>query len=474
MPSAPDNLPLPQPRSSWYGSVPWLSAIVVVAVLVLLFSYWSRTRLPARVVIAAGPEDGRYAQLAEGIAEELQLRMGIPVDVRETQGSLENLQLLEAHEVHLGLYQPGTRLILEGNEQSDSGGEPAKFVSNLYSEFLLPIGAAEDKVGLLAEPDDVVWSCNHRLSGEYAAAKLLLDHLNINEADINVQSVRYVDLPGQVRGGHVNVGILCCGLSAPVLPTLLTSGAAKLLPIPAVEALARRHTSLKLETVPAGFYQTSPMVPAEDFQTVTLQAQLLANTDAPVRLVEVVTEIISDARFQRRNGLTELFAGGTSYATDRPEYEMHPGASHIYSPGLKPLLNPDFVEGTEGLRSFIVSLLAAAWLLHRWWNRRQIRSQEHRLDRYIRELLALERAQMEVDGEGGPEESKTLQELLDSVTILRQEALSEFTAHELNEDRAVDCFIEMCHALSDKINGKLTRHAILSTKSMPTSKLPNG
>ncbi|MFG0333572.1 MAG: hypothetical protein ACF8TS_09445, partial [Maioricimonas sp. JB049] len=27
----------------------------------------------------------------------------------------------------------------------------------------------------------------------------------------------------------------------------------------------------------------------------------------------------------------------------------------------------------------------------------------------------------------------------------------------LNEDRAIDCFLEMCHALSDKINAKLTR-----------------
>ena len=108
-----------------------------------------------------------------------------------------------------------------------------------------------------------------------------------------------------------------------------------------------------------------------------------------------------------------------------------------------------------------MSLLAAGWLLRRWWVRRQIRSQEHRLDRYIRELLNLEQAQMEVDGEGGPEESKTLQSMLDRVTVLRQEALAEFTAHELSEDRAVDCFIEMCHALSDKINAKLTRHVIL-------------
>ena len=128
------------------------------------------------------------------------------------------------------------------------------------------------------------------------------------------------------------------------------------------------------------------------------------------------------------------------------------------------MINPDFVEGTEGLRSFIVSMLVAMWLVHRWWTRRQIRSQQHRLDRFIRALLQLELQQMDVDGEGGQEESKVLQQLLDQVTLLRQDALSEFTAHEMNEDRAVDCFIEMCHALSDKINAKLLRHAVLALK----------
>ena len=158
--------------------------------------------------------------------------------------------------------------------------------------------------------------------------------------------------------------------------------------------------------------------------------------------------------------MTELFEGGTTYATQRPEFGMHDGAAHVFYPDLKPFINPDFVEGTEGIRSFLVSLIAAAWLLRRWWTRRLIRSQEHRLDRYIRQLLELERQQMEVDGEGNTEESQRLQTMLDDVTILRQEALSEFTAHELNEDRAVDCFVQMSHALSDKINAKLTRHSL--------------
>jgi hypothetical protein len=131
----------------------------------------------------------------------------------------------------------------------------------------------------------------------------------------------------------------------------------------------------------------------------------------------------------------------------------------VFNPELKPLLNPDFVEGTEGLRSFLVSIIAAAWLLRRWWRRRQLLQQEHRLDRYIKDLLQLERDQIGLDG-NSPDDEAALQLLLDQVTNLRQEALAEFTAHELNEDRAVDCFIEMCHALSDKVSGKLTRYCL--------------
>ena len=67
---------------------------------------------------------------------------------------------------------------------------------------------------------------------------------------------------------------------------------------------------------------------------------------------------------------------------------------------------------------------------------------------------------MEIDGEGGPEEAAELQTMLDKVTLLRKEALAEFTAHELNEDRATECLIGLCHALSDKINAKLTRHTL--------------
>ena len=70
-----------------------------------------------------------------------------------------------------------------------------------------------------------------------------------------------------------------------------------------------------------------------------------------------------DEHFQRSNELHELFDRGKSFAMANPEFPIHAGSEHIYNPALKPLLNPDFVEATEGLRSsfFPCSSRAGYW-----------------------------------------------------------------------------------------------------------------
>lgn len=441
-------------------NIPWIAISVVITLCVLSGFYWYQTRLPDVVRIAGGPDQGRYDYLAHAIAAELKTRLNVEVVVQQTHGSLENLQLLESGSVDIGLYQPETRVILEGRSPDDSGEEPALFISNLYAEYLIPIVRADDVVSRLETFSGTVWSCNDRRSGDFAMTSLLLQHLGQPDASVNVQSVPYKDLSDRLSNGEVDIAVICCGLGAPILDQLLGNEIARPLQVPHVDAFVQKHAVLRKEMIPAGYFRTTvPPIPRNDFHTVSLRAQLLAHRKAPVRLIEEVTKILTDPRFQRRHNLAGLFSGGNEYATDRPEYTMHKGASHIFYPEIKPLINPDFVEGTEGIRSFVVSIIAACWLMQRWWHRRQMFSQEHRLDRYIRDLLQLERNQIGIDGED-KDDGRKLQNMLDEVTTLRQEALSEFTAHEINEDRAVDCFIEMCHALSDKINAKLTRFCI--------------
>ena len=436
-------------------SIPWLPLIVVVGVTAMAALYWDQTRLPSEITIAGGPLEGRYAQLALGLATELDHRFDINVIVTETHGSMENFESVQSGQAMFGLYQAETRAALEHEEDPTS---TVRFVANMYPEYLIPVTAADANVDLMELTDRIV-ACNDLKSGDHTMMNLLLGHLGGSHRPVTA-TIEYIDMPSALDEGKIDLAIIGSGLDAPVLAHLLENGKAKLARIPFLDSFVAKNPAFTQRTIPAGFFarRLGP-VPDEDFATVTIPALLLASTDAPVRLVEAVTEILLDPGFQRRMDLLDLNAGGRDFAMTRPEFPMHPGASHVYHPDLKPLLNPDFVEGTEGIRSFLVSILAAMWLARRWWHRRQTLSQEHRLDRYIRDLLQIERDQIGVDGVK-PDDAEPLQRLLDRVTDLRQAALAEFTAHEMNEDQAVDCFVQMCHALSDKISGKLTRHAL--------------
>ena len=112
------------------------------------------------------------------------------------------------------------------------------------------------------------------------------------------------------------------------------------------------------------------------------------------------------------------------------------------------------------MRSFIVSLLVAIYLGYREFQQWRIRQREHSLDSFIERLMAIEQSQVSLGAGPNSSDASELKVFLDEVTSLRLEALRGWSAHDLGEDRAADCFLEMCHALSNKINAKLSRESM--------------
>ena len=124
-------------------------------------------------------------------------------------------------------------------------------------------------------------------------------------------------------------------------------------------------------------------------------------------------------------------------------------------------MNRDFVDSTESLRSFFVSILIALYLVFRWLRNKNRMREEHHLDKYVRRLLEIEQEQVDLD-EGGADGNETLklETLLDEVTGLRREALTSFSANEFRDDAGVECFLMLSSSLSEKINAKLTRQKL--------------
>ena len=441
-------------------------AIVVVLLillpLVVAWTYGRMTAFPAAITIAGGPAGGRYETIAAALARQIEARLDIDVTVLSTEGSYANMTLLKEGRADLILYQHGAVDLFAEQDDPSADSPPVAFVSNLHSEvthFLVRRGV--DINSPLDLPGHRV-AIGRDQSGDSAISRLVLSQFGIDESEVEALRLNY-----NFAADELDAAFITVGQGAPILQRLLTREGdtdgvlCDLRPIPYANAIATEYLSVSPVTIPAGLYRARGIVePAQPVETIAVRSQLLSQRDLHAGLVEQITNIVLDESFQQQNGLRELYEAGITFARDKAEFAPHPGAMNVYEPGYKPLLDTDFVEATEGMRSFIVSTLIAAWLAFRWWNDRARRSTEHKLDRYIQNVLEIERKQLDFDQTPGSDDGEALQHLLDDVTALRLEALSEFSAHEINEDRAIETFITLCHALSDKINAKLTRQRI--------------
>lgn len=84
--------------------------LVVVAVMVIFFGAWSRVRSgpPRKITFAAGSRGGAYFEFAEKY-KELLAQSGLEVEILQTKGSRENLELLESGEADIAFVQSGLK-----------------------------------------------------------------------------------------------------------------------------------------------------------------------------------------------------------------------------------------------------------------------------------------------------------------------------------------------------------------------------
>lgn len=442
----------PPRRWRWF-----LTRLIVLIVLIpvpfgLHWLYQSLTALPATVRIATGVEGGRYRAIMDSLGHELAERTSGRIEFHPTAGTSENLRMVVDGEVDFALIQSGVP------NPPGLDTDTLRCVGNMYSETVLLLVRPDSGITNAHQLANRTVSLGLQESGDYAAAIDILKHLGLSESGVQPKYLQYSKLVDAFRMGTLDAAIVVVGLDAEILDTLAAEHLVDIIPIPYADAFVTKRFAYRAVELPAATFRTHPLpLPPQSIQTMAVSSQLITREDVSSGLVREITSIVMNQPFQRDARLHELFDEGHQFARHRPSHPLHVGAIQHYEPELKPLLPPDFVEATEGLRSFVVSSLIAIWLFLRWYRDHRAREEEHQLDQYIRQLMEIERRQMDLDQTNVIEDITQLQDLLDEVTSLRQEALAELTAHELNDDRAAGAFIEMCHALTEKINAKLTR-----------------
>lgn len=472
------------PAEPNFWQLPWFRAtlsILVVLLPILLFFISEAMKAPEKVnlKVAGGETDGFYASIADGLARTLETyELVKQATAVPSHGSLENLLQLQAGEVGFAIYQSGTERLLRNSTNNNDGDtvpieadklnlphglDNVRFVANLYPEIAhilvhndAAITSADDLVGKRIAVGDPQ-------SGHLAMSLILLDHLAIPDSDKLVREGPIGVINDWSSGSatrRFDAAIITEGIGGTEnhIHKLLSLGNCTLIGVPRVDSLCAQEVLLSPAHIPAGMYvlNSREFMPPQMLESVSLEATLLANAKVRDHTVARITSWVLDDEFCRNYGLKELFSlppvERRRYAQRKAEFDIHSGSIGFYDPQS---FNADAFQGWESLYSLIASAVIAGVVVIRWLKRRSDRAKGHRLDEYLDNLLKIELKQAHLDSKPGRDDTKQLQELLNEVTGLRQQALGEFSAHELNEDPAYFCFLEISHYVSEKINSKL-------------------
>ena len=416
-------------------------------------------QLPDSITIATGLEGGRYKIIAEALGAAIEDKYGIEVRYMASTGSERNIRLINDGKADFALFQPN---VITGKQRFAR----ARMIANVFPEVVVcHVRKDLSYDPFLESPANgavTTMAVGEKGSGDVVTSGVILDYFKRSSLKSEQLFLDYSEIVQGFGSGEIDLALVTTEENAPVQQEIAAKGATKIISIPFASSFVARNPDFHHYVIPSGFYAVSPKpYPKEDTSTIAINAQLITSGEVSSSMVTAVTEILMDPEFLARNKLNDLRKDGEVYAKASPSLPFHSGAEHFYDPELKPLLNPDFVDSTESLRSFFVSILIAIYLCARWLKNRNRRRSEHFLDKFLHRLLDIEKEQVELDEAGlSGAEAVQLERLLNEVTDLRREALTAFSINDLQDDPGMEYFLMLSSSLNEKINAKLTRQRI--------------
>jgi len=238
---------------------------------------------PSRIAIASGGPDGAYYAYANRYRQIL-ARDGVTLDVLETEGSLENIELLESVDagVHVAFVQGGTGRYAT----SDS-------LESLASVYYEPLWIFCRPGLTLRESGDIIdkrVSIGPRGSGTHALVLELLRDTGIDENRLEVSDLDGAAAVEALREGSLDMMALVASPSSELVQALLRSEGVALQGVPRAEAYIRRHRYLSRLTLPEGTINLAENIPPVDVELLAATANLVVDEDLHPALVDLLLQ----------------------------------------------------------------------------------------------------------------------------------------------------------------------------------------
>jgi TRAP transporter TAXI family solute receptor len=235
---------------------------------------------PGRIVLATGSDGGAYQRYGEKFADYLAAN-GIQVTLRESAGSVENLQLLSADSgVDVAFVQGGLA------DSVDSSAVMS--IGSLYLEPLWLFVRRDLELGDMSDLAGARISVGVEGSGTRIVANTLLAAHGITRDAADFIGVEPDELAQAFVDDQLDAAFVIADPGADLIADLLQTSAVELRSLERADAYARRYSYLTSISLPEGVLDLRTNRPNEDIETVALTATLVARRDFHPALVSLL------------------------------------------------------------------------------------------------------------------------------------------------------------------------------------------
>ena len=387
-------------------------AIVWVATLSAILAWVLSTR-ETRLSIAAGPRSGESFELASAIAQVFSDAVpNLTIDVFETNGSSQNVRLLESGQVDLATLQADTHV-----------HDRVNAVASLYFDAYQLIVNASSGIRRFEDLEGRRVAIGPAESGQSSAFLFAADHFGLTSERLTALPMAEEAANFAMILGKVDAVFRVRAPGNLSIRELVRDQPTRLVPIKQSEALSLRKPTLSSGVIPLGSYRGSPPLPDRDLPTAVLERLLVARADLDASLVHTLTRTL----FEHRSDLISLnnLAGfiGAIDAEGRISMPVHPGSRRYYDrekPGF-------WQQNTRLLASllYVVAIATSAGLALR---SHLVRRRRVRISNYTMQLMEIANQARNSDS------AQTLYELKDRLISMLHQVVQDLDKDRVSQE----------------------------------------
>jgi TRAP transporter TAXI family solute receptor len=372
------NEPAPDTLSGWRTRWPVILVVFLAIILFVVAFQYVEPAPPSHITLAAGPSSGGYYYFAEKYAQAL-AQKGITVTIQETQGSLENLQLLNQpnSSVDVCMAQGGVGW-MAGVYQYSPSESRIRSIAEIYYEPLWIFTRSDQTLSALRELQGKRLAIGPVGSGSHALAADLLKWSGVDAKNSAVLTLPEAAAAEALLENRVDAAFFVGASSSPFLNQLMRNGDLKLHSFPEIKAYLRRFGYLSQVILPRSVLDLANDIPSQEILLPAPATTLMSREDLHPALVYLLIETAIQI-----NGGHSIFSDAGDFPSIRNiEFPAHAEALRYFEHG-PPFLQrylpyhiAVFIDRTKilllPLLTLLLPLIKIIYPTYRWSVRRNI------------------------------------------------------------------------------------------------------